>query len=246
MAPSVSILAARQNRSKDADTSSHALPTGALGIAVVIVVDVFMALLSFPGFDTPSLPAQGEQRRSTYFNIGRDIPDGSAGSEKDLTAQLSHKTMTDQFYLSDDEFSNVVRLAPLVSLDLIIRDSERKVLLGLRTNEPAKDYYFVPGGAIRKNEPIEHAFARILETETGCRADHNNARLLGVFQHFYPTNRFGDPSYGTHYVVLAYELKLDKRPTIVLDHQHSMSKWMDEAELLSAKDVHENTKAYFR
>jgi hypothetical protein len=39
--------AARQNRSKDADTSSHALPTGALGIALVVMVDVFMALLSF-------------------------------------------------------------------------------------------------------------------------------------------------------------------------------------------------------
>jgi hypothetical protein len=38
------------------------------------MADVFMALLSFRGFDTPSLPAQGEQRRSTYFNIGRDIP----------------------------------------------------------------------------------------------------------------------------------------------------------------------------
>jgi hypothetical protein len=33
-----------------------------------------MALLSFRGFDTPSLPAQGEQRRSSYFNIERDIP----------------------------------------------------------------------------------------------------------------------------------------------------------------------------
>jgi hypothetical protein len=40
------------------------------------MVDVFMALLSFRGFDTPSLPAQGEQRRSTYFNMGRDIPSG--------------------------------------------------------------------------------------------------------------------------------------------------------------------------
>jgi hypothetical protein len=63
IAPSVSIPAARQNRSKDADTSSHALPTGALGTALVIMVDVFMALLSFRGFGTPSLPAQGEQRR---------------------------------------------------------------------------------------------------------------------------------------------------------------------------------------
>jgi len=30
-----------------------------------------MALLSFRGISTPSLPAQGEQRRSAYFNIPR-------------------------------------------------------------------------------------------------------------------------------------------------------------------------------
>jgi hypothetical protein len=38
------------------------------------VVNLFMALLSFRGIDTPSLPAQGEQRRLSYFNIGRGIP----------------------------------------------------------------------------------------------------------------------------------------------------------------------------
>src|SRR5437899_463579 len=31
-----------------------------------------MALLSFRGISTPSLQAQGEQRRPPYFNIGRD------------------------------------------------------------------------------------------------------------------------------------------------------------------------------
>jgi len=44
------------------------------------------------------------------------------------------------------------------------------LLVGLRTNEPAKNYYFVPGGVIRKNETIELAFERILKAETGCRA----------------------------------------------------------------------------
>jgi hypothetical protein len=33
-----------------------------------------MALLSFVGFDTPSLQAQGEQRRSSLFNIERGDP----------------------------------------------------------------------------------------------------------------------------------------------------------------------------
>jgi hypothetical protein len=33
-----------------------------------------MALLSFRGIITPSLTAQGEQRRSSYFNIRRGDP----------------------------------------------------------------------------------------------------------------------------------------------------------------------------
>jgi hypothetical protein len=78
MSPQLCRFSDAGNDEKDADTSSHALPTGALGIAVDIMVEVFMALLSFRGFDTPSLPAQGEQRRSTYFNIGRDIPERNA------------------------------------------------------------------------------------------------------------------------------------------------------------------------
>src|SRR6266542_3551128 len=77
MVPSASIPAARQNRSKLADTSAHAIPTGPKtegGKAVALVLSLFMALLSFRGISTPSLPAQGEQRRSSFFNIRRDIP----------------------------------------------------------------------------------------------------------------------------------------------------------------------------
>ena len=40
-----------------------------------------MALLSFRGISTPSLPAQGEQRRFSYFNIQRGNPT-AAGSLK--------------------------------------------------------------------------------------------------------------------------------------------------------------------
>jgi colanic acid biosynthesis protein WcaH len=148
--------------------------------------------------------------------------------------------------ITDSDFSCVVRCAPLLSIDLIIRDNDRRMMVGLRTNEPAKNYYFVPGGVIQKNETIEFAFARILKAETGSHASHGDARFLGVFQHFYSTNRFGDPAYGTHYVVLAYELQLGYRPAIVLDAQHSESKWMAVSDLIAASDVHENTKAYFR
>jgi hypothetical protein len=57
------------------------------------MVDVFMALLSFRGFDTPSLQAQGEQRRSTYFNIGRDIPGRTIAGVSSF-GRLSYATLS--------------------------------------------------------------------------------------------------------------------------------------------------------
>jgi hypothetical protein len=44
----------------------------------VDVIGLFMALLSFRGISTPSLQAQGEQRRSSYFNNDRDIAESRA------------------------------------------------------------------------------------------------------------------------------------------------------------------------
>ncbi|MHB8884308.1 MAG: GDP-mannose mannosyl hydrolase [Methylovirgula sp.] len=149
-------------------------------------------------------------------------------------------------FLPDDDFAHIVRYAPLVSIDLILKDPDDRVLVGLRMNEPAKGTFFVPGGVIRKNETIEAAYARILKAETGLAIAFERAKLLGAYQHFYPTNRFGDPAYGTHYVVLAHELRLDARPSIELDSQHSHVRWMSGAEILAAPDVHANTQAYFR
>ena len=45
------------------------------GETAAVVLIVFMALLSFRGISTPSLQAQGEQRRPSFFNIERDISD---------------------------------------------------------------------------------------------------------------------------------------------------------------------------
>jgi hypothetical protein len=49
-----------------------------------------MALLSFCGFDTPSLPAQGEQRRSSYFNIPRGNSPSEQASHRETVAQVVH------------------------------------------------------------------------------------------------------------------------------------------------------------
>jgi len=146
---------------------------------------------------------------------------------------------------SDGDFAQIVRHAPLVSIDIIVRDPQRYSLLGLRVNEPARSKYFVPGGAIRKNDTIRDAFARILKAKIGIKASLDNATFVGVFEHFYDTNRFGDAEYGTHYVVLAYEIILPERPLIEIDSQHSNVRWMSKDDILLAENVHPNTKAFF-
>ncbi|MGA7800700.1 MAG: GDP-mannose mannosyl hydrolase [Gammaproteobacteria bacterium] len=154
--------------------------------------------------------------------------------------------MTGPAPISDDAFAQVVRHTPLVSIDLIVMDHKGMVLTGLRANEPARGTYFVPGGVIRKNETISDAFARIMQAELGFARNFDEAFFVGLFEHFYDTNRFGHPSYGTHYVVLAYSLELAERPPIKPDAQHRTIRWMTPAEILASPDVHLNTQAYFR
>ena len=148
-------------------------------------------------------------------------------------------------FLNKDEFALVVRNTPLVSIDVIIRNPDQCVLVGLRTNEPAKGKWFVPGGVVRKHERLADAFARIVKAEIGLAASIENAKFLGVYEHLYDSNVFGEEEFGTHYVVLAHELNLDHQPPIVSDWQHNGFRWMTPAELISSPDVHENTRAYF-
>ena len=148
--------------------------------------------------------------------------------------------------LSADQFRFIVQHAPLVSIDLLLADPEGRVLVGFRNNEPARGFWFVPGGVIFKGERLDDAFARILKGETGLSFARSRAAHVGLFEHFYDTNRFGEPGFGTHYVVNAYRLEFPARPRIVSDDQHRDMKWMTPDEIIGTADVHPNTQAYFR
>jgi len=147
--------------------------------------------------------------------------------------------------LPQREFLEVVARAPLVSIDLIVRDATGLVLLGLRRNAPARNSWFVPGGCVRKNETLDIAFSRITLDELGAAARRAEARFLGVFEHLYSENAGDVPGFGTHYVVLGYALPegLNIAPP---PEQHSEYRWVSVDGLLGDPLVHDNTKAYFR
>ena len=145
--------------------------------------------------------------------------------------------------LTDETFRPIVRHAPLASIDLLIRDERGLLLLGLRNNEPARGSLFVPGGCIRKDETIAAAFARIAREETGLDVAIDQARFVGIFEQMYPANRFSEPGFGTHYIALAYALKLPGSPTLTPDSQHQELVWM--RSYGDDDRAHPYTRAYF-
>lgn len=145
--------------------------------------------------------------------------------------------------LEEEQFLNIVKYAPLVAIDLAVKSPDNGLLMGLRENQPAAGYWFVPGGRIRKNETLEAAFLRITKAELGKPIGIENARLMGAFTHQYDTNFSGQAETGTHYVVLAYELQMPVDLADLPNEQHSEYRWIHEDEAL--EQVHENSTAYF-
>lgn len=148
--------------------------------------------------------------------------------------------------LNRSDFIDVIKKTPLVAIDLIVKNKQDEVLLGLRNNAPAKDFWFVPGGRILINEHIADAFQRIALGELGINVSIKDAHFLGIFEHFYQDNFLLEPGVGTHYIVLAYEIKISAPIKKLPKDQHHEYKWLTVEKLLKEDTVHLNTKAFFR
>lgn len=147
--------------------------------------------------------------------------------------------------LNDQDFLAVIDATPLISIDLIVRDHDGRILLGYRDNKPAQHFWFVPGGRVRKNERLAQAFARLTQVELSLSFCIEKAKFMGPYEHLYGDNFLGQSAVGTHYIVLAYQLQLTADQHCALDDQHSKQGWWEESELLASEAVHPNTKAYF-
>jgi colanic acid biosynthesis protein WcaH len=147
--------------------------------------------------------------------------------------------------LSRDAFLAVVRDTPLVSIDLVVPDAGGRLLMGQRTNEPARGSWFVPGGRILKDEPLDEAFARLTEVELGVALARADSTLLGLFTHIYGENFAGVPGISTHYVVIACRIDLPVALEALPRAQHSAYRWWARDEAIASGQVHPHNYPYF-
>ncbi len=147
--------------------------------------------------------------------------------------------------LSAQDYQTIVRLAPLVTIDLIVRNLEGKVWLGRRINQPAKGTWFVPGGRITKGETRAAAFARITLAELGLGRKLVEATFLGAYDQFFKDNFFERAGFGTHCISLAYEFGWREPVDPQSADQHAECGWYTVDQILKLDLVHQDTKGYF-
>lgn len=140
-------------------------------------------------------------------------------------------------FITSDKFREIIKLVPLVSIDLLIENENGEYLFGLRNNRPAKNYFFVPGGRIRKNESIKNAFKRISSMELGKEYGISGSVFNGVWEHFYDDGFFSEGE-ATHYIVLCYTLKVLKSELNLPDDQHREYLWLTKHQINAKQDVH--------
>jgi len=150
--------------------------------------------------------------------------------------------------ISTSEFITVIENAPLVSVDLLVHNNKKQILVGKRVNNPAQGYWFVPGGRIRKNEPLQEAVIRLMKGELGVDHFSGSYTISGIYDHFYDTCFYPiNPLItSTHYVSIGVNIELNEKD-INIDvflQQHSQHQWMFPNEIMNDEMVHPYTKDF--
>lgn len=116
-------------------------------------------------------------------------------------------------WIPEAAWATIVRNVPIVSVDLVVECPEG-IVLGRRTNKPARGEWFVPGGRLHKGERLTEAVHRLAAEEVGVEVTIRDR--LGAFEHRYETSEVGTEK---HYVAHGFHVWTDQT-TFADDDQH--------------------------
>jgi colanic acid biosynthesis protein WcaH len=103
-------------------------------------------------------------------------------------------------WIPADKWETIVRHVPIVSVDLLVR-YEGGIVLGKRTNEPAKGEWFIPGGRVHKGETRREAVHRVAGAELDISVEI--VESLGAYEHIYDSSN-SEGVKSKHYLANGY------------------------------------------
>jgi colanic acid biosynthesis protein WcaH len=125
--------------------------------------------------------------------------------------------------IQTDLYKSIIRLLPIVCVDIVVKNTDGKFLLVKRKNNPLKGQWWVVGGRIEHMEKAQDAAKRKLKEE----ADLEVKDLLfeGCYEDNFDNNAFDDVPY--HTISLIFSCIKDDSIDIKLDKQSSDWVWSE-------------------
>jgi ADP-ribose pyrophosphatase YjhB (NUDIX family) len=139
----------------------------------------------------------------------------------------------DDLFIPREKWAMVTELIPIPTVDLLIMDKDRRILLHKRKNEPAAQQWWFPGGRVHMNEARETAVLRKLMQECGLQAARS--RELGTFDIIFETSPRGT---ARHSITTLYEIEVVRPEDLVLDDQGTEAAWRKCEEWLKEPLLH--------
>jgi colanic acid biosynthesis protein WcaH len=116
---------------------------------------------------------------------------------------------------------------PIVCVDGVLINEDKKVLFLKRDNEPAKNEWWFPGGRVIKNELMEYSIIRKFKEETNL--DVSVVKFIGVTETIFETGPFNIP---VHTINFTYLLSSHDK-NIKIDNLHSDYIWENDFDKLN-------------
>lgn len=124
-------------------------------------------------------------------------------------------------YIPLDEYVEILKVLPILCVDVIVCNRRSEYLLLKRANEPMKNRWWVLGGRVHKGETLEKAAIRKVKQEIGIRT--RKMKPIGYYQLIKGANPFGFP-FEYHSISVVFMTVIDGHKKIKLDKQNTAYK----------------------
>lgn len=115
-----------------------------------------------------------------------------------------------------DKYAEIIKVLPILCVDIIVQNACKKYLLVKRANEPKKNKWWVIGGRVFKGETLKCAVKRKVKEEIGLRI--KDIQAIGYFELLNSKHPFG-LSCKYHAVSIVFKANINGAGVIILDDQ---------------------------
>lgn len=136
--------------------------------------------------------------------------------------------------LPDDVYGQALDRFVISTLDLVVLSPKGEMFLGKRSWEPAKDVFWIVGGARNRGESFEETAARNLKRELGIELEPSRFQKLGFYSLAFAKRRQLPEENGTHTDSHAYIVKLtgEEVAALKLNEEYLENMWILPEELV--------------